>query len=91
MVGDLVSVKNGGVEYNLFPNPVTSTVFLISNKLIGTAKIEILDLTGRKIQEISWPDRGDVIEIDLKTIKSGIYIARINSDNSSESVRFAKY
>jgi len=90
MTGDAIPSNQEGLSYTLFPNPAMNIVYLRSNELIGKAKVEIMDLTGRILMELNWPDRGDVLELNLVHVKSGSYIARIIAETSVQSVRFVK-
>ncbi|MFY7847976.1 MAG: T9SS type A sorting domain-containing protein [Bacteroidia bacterium] len=64
---------------------------IFTGKLPENAKVDIFDLSGRKISanksenymNIGW-------DLDLNNLKSGIYIARITLENQSHSLRFLK-
>lgn len=56
-------------KVNLFPNPTDGTLFL--SGFTQTLKVEIYDLSGRKIRDI--PQYTEGSPIDIKNLKSGIY------------------
>ncbi|MFN9111389.1 MAG: ELWxxDGT repeat protein, partial [Bacteroidota bacterium] len=79
-------------DFDVRPNPTSGSMQIIfTGKLPENAKVDIFDLSGRKISanksenymNIGW-------DLDLNNLKSGIYIARITLENQSHSLRFLK-
>ena len=74
-----------------YPNPFNAQVNLrLSARIDADSKIEIFDITGRKIRsfkvsrgidQITWDGRND----QGKQVASGVYFAKANSDNYESS------
>ncbi|MFN3343986.1 MAG: T9SS type A sorting domain-containing protein, partial [Flavobacteriales bacterium] len=91
MTGDAVSTNNSPANYSLFPNPAMNTLYLRSDKLVGSVSLRVVDVTGRLIKNVNWPDRGDVMEMDVSALKSGVYFVSLTSENQTEVIRFTKF
>lgn len=72
----------------IFPNPTTSTLNIKLNSEISFAKIDIISLTGQKLISKSINNEG---QIDLSNFKSGIYLARITSENKTVTKKIVKH
>jgi hypothetical protein len=91
MQGDAVQNNMHTFNYTLFPNPVTSSIYLKSDQLIGEAMVEVFDLAGKMLSKHHWLDCGDVLEIQTADLKSGTYLLKINGPESIQSIRFVKF
>jgi len=88
--GDPVRLNQEELDYTVFPNPADEQLFVKSNQLIGGAKVELLDLSGRLLKSLNWSDRGDVLTIELNELKPGSYFVRVKSDYAAQTLRFVK-
>ena len=70
----------------LFPNPAKDR--LVIRGLVGTEKIEIYDLTGRKVKEINPGD--SVADLSLSRLSDGVYNVRIITPTGSSSYKIVK-
>jgi hypothetical protein len=74
-----------GVE--LYPNPTNGFVTLLNPEMIDL-KIDIIDLSGKLIYENK--NSNTSLEIDLTESKPGVYLVRLNSQNSNKVIRIIK-
>jgi len=67
-------------DLTLFPNPANDQI-IIQNFPAGTApsNVEILDMTGRKVDSFILPANQIRYEYNCQTLRSGIYFVRISS------------
>jgi len=78
-----------GSDLIIFPNPakdkftIQSSVFKVEN-----ATLEILDTHGRKLINRHLPEGTEEIEIDVSSLKSGVYFCRIitNKGNATKKL-----
>src|SRR5690606_33846575 len=63
-------------DISIYPNPASNALFVKANSVIE--KVELFDLLGRKVSEIS-PDAENT-EINISSLKTGMYIAIISSE-----------
>ncbi len=70
---------------SVYPNPVSDYINL-SGLASETVIVEVFDLNGRKV--ISDVLRG--MRINVSSLKSGFYIARVMTDNGVETIKFVK-
>ncbi len=83
--------NDGG--WSLFPNPATTTLFLSNNtKTTNTkATYQILDLTGRIVQQESFSPAATKTEIDITTLRPAVYLIRVQDESGiSQQFRFVK-
>jgi len=77
-------------ETTIFPNPTENNLHLFfNNKEIGIKTIEIVDLTGKLIKQIS-VSNNEQCDIDVSNLNKGIYFLKIASNNNIEVIRFIK-
>jgi hypothetical protein len=71
---------------NIFPNPVTDKLYIISDAKIGTLKI--YDALGNMILNRNFPT--DSLTIDVSRFASGIYLLVISDNKKIYSSKFLK-
>ena len=64
-------------QFNVYPNPATSTVFVETN---GNAQVSIIDVTGRVVKEMVITD--NVSAINIEDINEGVYFIMIQNENN---------
>lgn len=74
-----------GQLFSIYPNPVIDKLFINGKQNIHS--IEIFDESGRKHAQFKNIINGT---LDLKNLKSGIYLLKIYSDNSSQTIKVIK-
>jgi hypothetical protein len=72
----VITVKNGGAEVSVFPNPVSDKIFI---ELKGTshAEIALLNTIGNEVKRISV--RQEISELEVKDLAEGIYFVQIQT------------
>ena len=70
------------LDFNLYPNPAKEELLIVSQSKIQ--RLEIFDITGRKILEQTVNGLGK-IQLTITGIESGIYIVRIITDKGNSS------
>jgi len=77
-------------QLKLFPNPTSSDLTIIVDKLQGNALIQIVDQMGRIVIESKENFDKDTHTINLESIQSGVYQIVIKTDNQNWISRFVK-
>ncbi len=71
----------------VFPNPTTNTWKIRTNNITLTS-IEVYDILGKSVKSIE--ANSEVVEVDASDLNDGIYIAKINSNSGSKTLRLIK-
>lgn len=67
------SVKENNIEgLNIFPNPANDVLNITSNST-ADKNVQLFDLTGKKVLDVT-----TVSQVNVSTLKAGIYVAKIN-------------
>ncbi len=78
--GGVLTVKQESkpIEFSVFPNPASDKVKIkFSNGSITKNRIEVYDLSGRKVMELI--SEAEVTEIDVKELANGSYLMKVSS------------
>lgn len=68
-----VSTKENNIEgLNIFPNPANDVLNITSNST-ADKNVQLFDLTGKKVLDVT-----TVSQVNVSTLKAGIYVAKIN-------------
>lgn len=62
---------------NIFPNPADDMLYITSNSSLDK-NIQLFDLTGKKVLDVT-----TVTQVNVSTLKAGIYVAKINEDGKT--------
>lgn len=73
----------------LYPNPSKSQLNIEFNSVIDEGTIEIYDLLGKRIYGQSLT-ANNLIQIDVESWQTGLYLVKIKSNNSEATHRFVK-
>jgi hypothetical protein len=70
--------------FSVFPNPTEGFTQLSFSELLENARYEIYDISGKliKSKNLGLVSPGSVLEIDLKSFESGVYLIKVISKNS---------
>ncbi len=82
-----IDLNNSGIEIS--PNPVCNELNISLNKVIDDADILIISLEGKTVYHGRFVAQ-DHFNLDLGTVKSGIYILKINSKDYHYQTKFIK-
>lgn len=80
------------INFDLYPNPATDCISLISDNLLTEPiKIDIFDLTGRKIKsEVFNNSKTNSIMVQVNELSAGPYILFIGYNNQISKIKFIK-
>ncbi|WP_164891016.1 LamG-like jellyroll fold domain-containing protein [Botryobacter ruber] len=85
--------RDGQMEINVYPNPVTESVFLdFRNANTATVRIRITDVLGRKYLESDFALDGGKLEVNLSEAKmgAGVYFLTIQSKGYNNILKIIK-
>lgn len=74
--------------FNLYPNPVDSTLNISKKSDINITSIEIYNIYGQVIQAI--PNARNLTSMDVSNLSAGTYFIKINSEFGSANAKFIK-
>ncbi|SMC92048.1 T9SS type A sorting domain-containing protein, partial [Moheibacter sediminis] len=72
----------------IYPNPTNQYTNIVISESYTTAKVEVFDMVGRKLQSKDLPYR--TTPIDLQGYPPGVYIFKINIDNHIQDIKVIK-
>ena len=100
----LLQIKRLGVTVQLtasdwihiYPNPFNKTITIFFRPTVtGTSNIELLDVSGKKIQTQSFTvatNEDQIIELSIKTaLPAGVYLIRYVDQKQSKTLKVLKY
>jgi len=74
----------------VYPNPTSDKLFIESNEIGKSISYEILDVTGKTISHNSTALETKLLEIDVSSFHSGIYLLKVKDNNIVSYKRFIK-
>ncbi|NMH29552.1 T9SS type A sorting domain-containing protein [Flavobacterium silvaticum] len=83
---DLSATDNAKLQMKLYPNPVQEKLSLQSDSELK--KIEIYDASGRLV-EVQNAALGQT-EFSVKSLQSGVYLIKVNTQKGSKTLKFIK-
>ncbi|NEN25725.1 T9SS type A sorting domain-containing protein [Cryomorpha ignava] len=81
----LNDVENSFNAFNLYPNPSTGRFNIGLDENLDNVDIVVYDQTGRSVKKIQSRFPGRSIEVDLRTVGSGVYVVMINTEKGTGS------
>ncbi len=76
---DTESVEEMTANFNIYPNPATSTIF-VESALDTNAQVSILDLTGRCVKEVEITKT--VTAINVEDVEKGVYFISVEQNDN---------
>ncbi len=81
---------------HIYPNPFNKTITIFFRPAVtGTSNIELLDVSGKKIQTQSFTvatNEDQIIELNIKTpLPAGVYLIRYVDQKQSKTMKVLKY
>lgn len=91
LTGDILGVSENVLAANmlLYPNPTNGNLNIRFSKNVGTTNIDVLTLTGQKVLSVSVDGFG-TNSIATSELASGVYLAKVSTENESTTVKFVK-
>jgi len=84
-----VNELEGVALFQLYPNPVNSTLYLVTD-LQTTMDVAIYDITGKLVYSQVIKQGFNQEEIDISELKSGVYNLSISTNKGMTSQKFIK-
>jgi len=81
---------NAEKDFIVFPNPAKDKLTIQSHAPVDQANIIITNLQGSKMLEQAYDSEHDLIEINLRDLKSGVYLIHFYSENITAVLKFLK-
>src|SRR5690606_23964347 len=78
-------------ELKVYPNPVDSYLNIDGDlEALVNAKVQICDLSGKRIQEADLNFNSNNAGIDVSALNPGVYILKISKETATQSYKFVK-
>ena len=76
-------------QWEVYPNPATTTLTVSNNSGLSVSNMELLDLNGKVLYNSTW---GNQLEkhIDMSPLQTGMYILKLTFDGQTSSKRIMK-
>jgi hypothetical protein len=76
-------------QWEVYPNPATTTLTVSNNSGLSVSNMELLDLNGKVLYNSTW---GNQLEknIDISPLQTGMYILKLTFDGQTSSKRIIK-
>lgn len=81
----LSTVDTSIIDFSVYPNPATDVVY-ISSSDIALTKVEIFSMNGQLVLST----KNNLETVQIGTLKSGIYLLKIYSQNASKTIKIVK-
>ena len=80
-----------GYSFSISPNPATNILSVQLSGLAEKSTLQIMDATGRKLQEINiGSGGGKTIPLNIINLRKGLYILQLTTNKKTESRKFIK-
>ena len=88
VIDPALAIENSkGINWKFYYSQETGGLILSCNKIENDIEIEINDLTGKRIKQATFGNT-NYARVQLNNLRSGVYIATINSNNIHHSIKF---
>lgn len=78
-----------GSNFNLYPNPSDSVLNIELKNGISNGNLEVYDMLGKQVITQNF-NSDSLSSIDVKNLKSGLYLIKISFEGNTETKRFIK-
>lgn len=75
-------------QKTIYPNPASNTIFLASDES-GIVTVRVIDTSG-KYYDLNFHQSGNLAEIDISNLPSGLYILQVIEGNKTKAFKFMK-
>ncbi len=87
-LGVIDNIQGNGVIF--YPNPASNNITIAKREGISLNKVAIFDVTGRLINSIDLSKMNNEKTLDISNLESGIYLIRIEGENTSVAKQLIK-
>jgi hypothetical protein len=77
------------LELKYYPNPVTDELVINLEEIYSNIEVRIDDITGRTVMMERY-SRQDIIRLDTKDFRNGVYFVQLNADGKHTSFKIVK-
>jgi photosystem II stability/assembly factor-like uncharacterized protein len=88
------TISNTNITAKIFPNPVTNNAKVsITSNITTNVKIDIINMSGQIVKSIDKQrliNGSNTISLQLNDIEQGVYLLKIDTDNTNRVIRFMK-
>ncbi len=74
-------------QFNLYPNPATEEVTILSNSNLNGAYVQLVDLLGRTIMHVKIDTNDTKYQLPIASIKPGTYMVLINKNEDKARIK----
>lgn len=76
---ELSTANISSTSLQIFPNPVKDVVYIADTTFGSSIKVEVVDVTGRKVTEQTLKVNANRTQLDTSSLTAGVYILKINN------------
>ncbi len=70
-----ITQNNTGNTYEIYPNPVSQSFRILRNEVAQTTvEYKLSDTSGKLVMSGLWSDENQALEVDLSSVKPGVYV-----------------
>jgi len=82
--------ESENIKISVYPNPFSSAVYVkLNREMTGTVELKITDLAGKQVYTEKRP-ADEIIQVDLSSSCSGIYLLNIRNNNIQINCKIIK-
>jgi len=87
-----LSLRDGIIpqEFEIYPNPASTLIYIELPLQVAAAQIEIFDVTGKKVLMITTDEINCTHALDINTLPQGPYFIKVTADNFVKTRQFEK-
>ncbi len=75
--------EKSGFDFHIYPNPAKDKFIIQLTKKDRVGKIELFNASGKKVMEKQIPSGRENFELDVRSLKSGVYFCKISAQEYS--------
>lgn len=87
---DIIPQDTLFADWEVFPNPATSTLNVYSNNPLKDASVFISDLNGRVVYQTKIADGTTLVEIPMNGLAAGLYLIRLEAERGPLIKKFLR-
>jgi hypothetical protein len=88
MLGNVTGIEenSNNSNFNIYPNPAFDAVNIqFADSDVNEKEITITDMTGREVRKVNKKYAGEKINVNISSLKKGIYMFNVSSNNKTSS------